>query len=117
MAIEYDSDDIGELDEDPDNVIQGTVSVDQYDKLLNKFLDDHPTSSHEHEAGFAYHTAATDGNDHLHDKEAVAKVSHTCYHILSYRQNDAATGLPLQYALQTCCTCNSQTVVACLHCK
>ena len=74
MAIEYDSDDIGELDEDSDNAIQGAVSVDQYDKLLNKFLDDHPTSDHVHEAGFAYHTAASDGDRHLHDKEAVAKV-------------------------------------------
>ena len=110
MAIEYDSDDIGELDEDSDNVIQGTVSVYQYDKLLNKFLDDHPTSSHEHEAGFAYHTAASDGNDHLHDKEAVAKVSFTCHHSPSYRQLDVATVLLLHYTLRTCCTCNSQTV-------
>lgn len=85
MAIEYDSDDIGELDEDLDNAIQGAVSVDQYDKLLNKFLDDHPTSNHVHEAGFEYHTAASDGTNHVHDTEAIEKVCFSVCCAESYR--------------------------------
>lgn len=96
MAIEYDSDDIGELDEDSDNAIQGAVSVDQYDKLLSKFLDDHPVSNHVHEAGFEYHTAASDGRNHFQDQEAVEKV-YLYWHV------SVLSDVPLQTTSSCCC--------------
>lgn len=75
MAIEYDADDIGELDDDMDDAVQGSAKLEQYNKVFNKFLDDHPTANHVHEAGYAYSIAASDGRQHLQDQDTVAKVS------------------------------------------
>ena len=96
MAIEYDSDDIGELDDDMDDAIQGAVNLEQYDKVFNKFLDDHPTSDHVHEAGFAYNTAASDGKCHLQDEQAVAKVS--------FLHKQMSQSRPTALAKACCCT-------------
>ncbi len=76
MAIEYDSDDIGELDDEEGNGIQGVATVDQFDSLLTEFLEQHPTQDHNHEAGYAYNTAGgtAAGEAHPVDRAAVAKV-------------------------------------------
>ena len=74
MAIEYDSDDIGELDEDAEDTIQGPATVEQFDSLLNEFLEDHPTQDHNHEAGFAYDSAAGSLAGAPADRSAIAKV-------------------------------------------
>ena len=73
MAIEYDSDDIGELDDEEGN---GVATVDQFDSLLTEFLEQHPTQDHNHEAGYAYNTAGrqTAGESEPLDRAAVAKV-------------------------------------------
>ena len=74
MAIEYDSDDIGELDDDADHANQGPATVEQFDNLLNEFLDDHSTQDHTHEAGFAYDSAAGSRTGAPADEAAIAKV-------------------------------------------
>ncbi len=73
MAIEYDSDDIGELDDEEGN---GVATVDQFDNLLDEFLAQHPTQDHNHEAGYAYNTAGrkSAGDAEPLDKAAVIKV-------------------------------------------
>ncbi|DBA99090.1 hypothetical protein WJX77_009113 [Trebouxia sp. C0004] len=72
MAIEYDSDDIGELDDEEGN---GVATVDQFDKLLDEFLAQHPTQDHNHEAGYAYNTAGrkSAGDAEPLDRAAVIK--------------------------------------------
>ena len=76
MAIEYDSDDIGELDEEEFDGDQGTATVDQFGNLLDEFLEQHPTQDHNHEAGYAYDAAGAgaDGQSTPLDKAAIAKV-------------------------------------------
>lgn len=74
MAIEYDSDDIGELDKDSDHMIQGPATVEQFGNLLDEFLEDHPTQDHNHEAGYAYDTAAGSRSGAPADEAAIAKV-------------------------------------------
>ena len=73
MAIEYDSDDIGELDDEEGN---GVATVDQFDNLLDEFLAQHPTQDHNHEAGYAYNTAGrkSAGDAEPLDRAAVIKV-------------------------------------------
>lgn len=72
MAIEYDSDDIGELDDEEGN---GVATVDQFDNLLDDFLAQHPTQDHNHEAGYAYNTAGrkSAGDAEPLDRAAVVK--------------------------------------------
>ena len=80
MAIEYDSDDIGELDdEEADGCVTGTATTDQYHQLLTEFLEQHPTQDHNHEAGYAYDAAgaAAGGQSAPIDEAAIAKVHHT----------------------------------------
>ena len=78
MAIQYDSDDIGELDDEEEGGIAGTATMDQFAQLLTEFLEQHPTQDHNHEAGYAYDAAggAADGQASALDKAAVAKVHH-----------------------------------------
>ncbi|KAL0054064.1 hypothetical protein WJX82_003186 [Trebouxia sp. C0006] len=72
MAIEYDSDDIGELDDEEGN---GLATVNQFDNLLDEFLAQHPTQDHNHEAGYAYNTAGrkSAGDAEPLDRAAVIK--------------------------------------------
>lgn len=74
MALEYDSDDIGELDNDSEDMIQGPATVEQFDNLMTEFLEDHPTQDHNHEAGYAYDAAGGSGTGGPVDRAAVAKV-------------------------------------------
>lgn len=74
MALEYDSDDIGELDDDAEDTIQGPATVEQFDDLLTEFLEDHPTQDHNHEAGYAYDAAGGSVAGGPVDRAAVAKV-------------------------------------------
>ncbi|KAL3156668.1 Protein ltv1 [Trebouxia sp. C0009 RCD-2024] len=73
MALEYDSDDIGELDDDAEDTIQGPATVEQFDDLLTEFLEDHPTQDHNHEAGYAYDAAGGSVAGGAVDRAAVAK--------------------------------------------
>ena len=75
MALEYDSDDIGDLDDDAEDMIQGPATVEQFDNLLTEFLEDHPTQDHNHEAGYAYDAAGGDSAGGPVDRAAVAKVN------------------------------------------
>lgn len=75
MALEYDSDDIGELDNDSEDMIQGPATVEQFDNLMTEFLEDHPTQDHNHEAGYAYDAAGGSGVGGPVDRAAVAKVT------------------------------------------
>lgn len=77
MALEYDSDDIGELDDDAEEAIQGPATVEQFDDLLTEFLEDHPTQDHNHEAGYAYDAAGGSVTGGPVDRAAVAKVGST----------------------------------------
>ena len=38
--------------------MEGTVSINQFQDMLDEFLDTHRTADHAHEAGFQYETAA-----------------------------------------------------------
>ena len=76
MALEYDSDDIGDLDDDAEDMIQGPATVEQFDNLLTEFLEDHPTQDHNHEAGYAYDSAGGSVAGGPVDRAAVAKVCH-----------------------------------------
>ena len=50
LALEYDSDDIGELDQlAGDQATRGLASTDQYSKLFDQFLDEHATKDHQFE--------------------------------------------------------------------
>ena len=77
MAIEYDSDDIGDLDDEEGATNQGAATVDQFDNLLTEFLEQHPTQDHNHEAGYAYDTAGGTAAGEMNpvDRAAVAKVT------------------------------------------
>lgn len=75
MALEYDSDDIGDLDDDAEDTIQGPATVEQFDNLLTEFLEDHPTQDHNHEAGYAYDAAGGSVAGGPIDRAAVAKVN------------------------------------------
>ncbi|KAK9819819.1 hypothetical protein WJX72_002761 [[Myrmecia] bisecta] len=55
LALEYDSDEIGELD---DEEVGGQASLDQFGGLMDQFLEDHRASVHAHESGLRYSTAA-----------------------------------------------------------
>lgn len=77
MALEYDSDDIGELDDDAEDMMQGPATVQQFDNLLTEFLEDHPTQDHNHEAGYAYHAAGGSVAGGPVDQAAVAKVNNS----------------------------------------
>ena len=74
MALEYDSDDIGDLDDDEEDAIQGPATVEHFDNLLTEFLEDHPTQDHNHEAGYAYDAAGGSVAGGPVDQAAVAKV-------------------------------------------
>ena len=55
LALEYDSDDIGELDQlAGDQATRGLASTDQYSKLFDQFLDEHATKDHQFEGGQPY---------------------------------------------------------------
>lgn len=77
MALEYDSDDIGDLDDDAEDMIQGPATVEQFDNLLTEFLEDHPTQDHNHEAGYAYDAAGGSDVGGPVDRAAVAKVNNS----------------------------------------
>ena len=77
MALEYDSDDIGELEDDAEDMIQGPATVQQFDNLLTEFLEDHPTQDHNHEAGYAYDAAGGSVAGGPVDQAAVAKVNNS----------------------------------------
>lgn len=77
MALEYDSDDIGELDNDSEDIIQGPATVDQITDLMTEFLEDHPTQDHNHEAGYAYDAAGGSGTGGPVDRAVVAKVTNS----------------------------------------
>ena len=59
LALEYDSDEIGELDElEDDPSARGPASTDQFSGIMDEFLAVHATQDHAHEGGQLYHTAA-----------------------------------------------------------
>ena len=57
LALEYDSDDIGDLEDDEVGPSNG-ADVGEFGGLLDEFLAVHATPGHAHEGGQAYHTAA-----------------------------------------------------------
>lgn len=59
LALEYDSDEIGDLDQyDGHPSLKGSASADRYAKVLDKFLAVHNTQDHAHDSGHAYNSAA-----------------------------------------------------------
>ena len=62
LALEYDSDDIGELDQlADDQATRGHASTDQYSKMFDAFLDEHATKDHQFEGGQQYVIHKTEG--------------------------------------------------------
>lgn len=57
LALGYDSDQIGDLEEDPDEA-QGCADLDTYGNVLDDFLESFATADHAHESGARYHTLA-----------------------------------------------------------
>ena len=57
LALEYNSDEIGDLGEEDMEAPDGT-EVGAFGGLLDEFLAVHATPGHEHEGGQAYHSAA-----------------------------------------------------------
>ena len=81
LALEYDSDDIGELEEGcDDEALRGPAALEQYGHLMDEFLSRHATRDHAHEGGQAYEAAAGSGACNAMDPKrqdaavAVAKV-------------------------------------------
>ena len=96
LALQYDSDEIGELDEMEGNgEMEGTVSVDQFQDVLDDFLDNHRTADHAHEAGFQYETAAAHAGDQHQDPEAAAAVAKVSKSLLGNGFSRAAGPLVL----------------------
>lgn len=59
VAPGYDSDEIGELDQDEaDPSLSGVQNIDRYTKVLDQFLAVHNTQDHAHDSGHAYDSAA-----------------------------------------------------------
>lgn len=59
MALEYDSDDIGELDQlEGHPSLKGTATTDRFSKIMDQFLAVHNTQDHNHDSGHAYKSAA-----------------------------------------------------------
>ena len=55
LALEYDSDEIGELDGDEDEPsTRGGATTDQYSRIMDDFLAVHATRLHAHEGGIQY---------------------------------------------------------------
>lgn len=53
--MEYDSDDIGELDQlAGDQSTRGFASTNQYSKIFDRFLTEHATKDHQFEGGQPY---------------------------------------------------------------
>ncbi len=57
LALGYDSDQIGDLEEDPEEA-QGCADLDAYGNVLDNFLESFATTDHAHESGARYHTLA-----------------------------------------------------------
>ena len=57
LALEYDSDDIGDLDDGEEEVC-GVSGLEQFSGLMDEFLSEHATQDHAHEGGQCYHAAA-----------------------------------------------------------
>ena len=57
LALDYDSDQIGDLEEDPGEA-QGCADLDIYGNVLDHFLASFATADHAHESGARYHTLA-----------------------------------------------------------
>ncbi|KAK9846608.1 hypothetical protein WJX81_007566 [Elliptochloris bilobata] len=57
LALEYDSDEIGDLEDEGVGPPAG-ASLDQFGGMLDEFLAVHATPGHAHEGGQAYHSAA-----------------------------------------------------------
>lgn len=107
MALEYDSDDIGELDDDAEDTIQGPATVEQFDDLLTEFLEDHPTQDHNHEAGYAYDAAGGSVAGGAVDRAAVAKVRN----MLTQQPHTACT----QQHAHSCCIYAAYMLSNCHH--
>ena len=59
LALEYDSDEIGELDQyEGHSSLQGTATTDRFSKIMDQFLEVHNTQDHNHDSGHAYRSAA-----------------------------------------------------------
>ena len=59
LALEYDSDDIGELDQlEGDPSTRGVATTDQFASVMDEFLAAHATQDHAHEGGHQYRAAA-----------------------------------------------------------
>ena len=65
MALEYDSDEIGELDQfEGQPSLQGTATTDRFSKIMDQFLAVHNTQDHNHDSGHAYKSAAQTSISH-----------------------------------------------------
>lgn len=69
LALEYDSDEIGELDTYEDHPsLKGTATTDRFGKVLDNFLAVHNTQDHAHDSGHAYDSAADTASAAEHQK-------------------------------------------------
>ncbi|KAK9866558.1 hypothetical protein WJX84_006248 [Apatococcus fuscideae] len=95
LAFGYDSDQIGDLEEDPEEA-QGCTDIGAYGNVLDQFLESFATTDHAHESGARYHTLAEEAPEEAarhrrdqdsgnEDEEAGPKPGTTSY-LLEERQ-------------------------------
>jgi len=59
LVLEYDSDDIGELDEiEMDPAARSSDHTDRFERIMDTFLQVHNTQDHAHDSGHEYRSAA-----------------------------------------------------------
>ncbi|KAK9801393.1 hypothetical protein WJX73_005942 [Symbiochloris irregularis] len=74
LALGYNSDELGELD-DEDDTVQGSHALDQYGPMMNDFLAVHATAEHAHEGGQHYDAPDCKGPQPAISDEAAAAIA------------------------------------------
>ena len=89
LALQYDSDEIGDLEDEAEDGIGGHADVNTFTDILDDFLQAHVTGNHVHEGG-EYETIAGQANGRR-DPEAAAALGKVCCtaqtsHVLTFQQ-------------------------------
>ena len=73
----YDSDQIGDLEEDPEEA-QGCADLNMYGNVLDQFLESFATADHAHESGARYHSLAEESPAEAARHKVIRAEFHTC---------------------------------------
>ena len=95
LALGYNSEELGELDDD-DKALHGGHELDQYAAIMNDFLSEHATHDHAHEGGQHYDVPAEQAMPMSQDQqEAAIAVAMVCL----LQSREFSHGCPAQHSL------------------